>query len=184
MSTTGPVIRAQYLETEEYFLEVWDRNPRKAGSIRFVIIAAGAIAIGVMLLDKYVGQHGFWWGPPAAGLLAALCVVYFCLPQGHRRHFRRSIRKQLANPPAQSSFEFTDAGIRWTGADGRSVFSPWSIVPQVVQLPDGLVVCFERSYYWVPQRAFASPEDYATASTIAETNAKQYQRGAPTEPPL
>lgn len=184
MNTAGPVIRAQYFETEAYFLEVWDRNPRKPGSILFVVIAAGAIAIGVMLLDKYVGRHGLWWGPPAAGLVAGLFVVYFFLPQGHRRHFRRSIRKQLVNPPAQCSFEFTDAGIRWTGADGRSVFNPWSTVPEVVQLPDGLVVCFERSYYWVPQRAFSSLEAYATASSMAEANVKQFQRAAPAEPPL
>ncbi|HEU0010612.1 MAG TPA: YcxB family protein [Verrucomicrobiae bacterium] len=180
MNTAGPVIRAHYLETEEYFVEAWDRNPRKQRM--WTIYAGVVIGLGVIValeLSK-PRRDRFWWFAPAAAFVIAMFAMYWLSPPGQRRQIRRTIRKRLASPPAEAWFEFSDAGFLSTGRDGRSGFHPWSTVAKVVQLPDGLLLYFDENYYhWVPQRAFGCPEDYATVNTIAANKAKLFQRAAP-----
>jgi len=180
VNTAGPVIRAHFLETEEYLLEAWARNPKKQ---RFWTIYAGVvIAIGLIValeLSK-PRRDRFWWFAPAAGFVAAMFALYWFSPPGQRRQIRRTIRKQLVSPPAEAWFEFSDAGFLSTGRGGRSEFHPWSTVPKVVETPDGLLLYFhEHYYYWVPQRAFECPEDYDVVTKIAENKAMLFQRAAP-----
>ena len=178
MNTTGPVIRARYLETEEHLLAAWDRNPGKPRLWIILLIAlplAGLLTLPGSFRDRAKGDK-VWWSGPAAFLVVSTLAAWWISPAGQRRQIRKSLRKLLVTPPTEAWYEFSEAGFLSTGQGGKSAFHPWATVPKVLQLSDGLLVYFDQnSYYWVPKQAFASTEDYGIVVKLAQTKVKLFQ---------
>lgn len=126
--------------------------------------------------DRKKGDH-LWWLAPMAGLLAAGFACYWLSPADQRRQLRKSLSKVITDPPAQGWFEFADAGFLSAGKAGRSSFHPWSTISSVVECADALVIYFEENtYYWVPQSAFGSSQDYTALIDLVAKNVAPFER--------
>lgn len=178
MNAAGPVIRARYLENEDYCLAAWDRNPKKSKTWIHLLIVfpiVGLIVLPGTFKDPARGDP-MWWVKPAVFVFVAMLAAWWSSPKFHRRQFQKNVRRLLASPPTEAWFEFSDAGFLSTGRDGRSGFHPWNTVPKVKQLADGLLIYFdEQHYFWVPQQAFANAEDYGAVVNLSQTKAKVFQ---------
>jgi hypothetical protein len=179
VNTAGPVIRARYLENEEYLLAAWDRNPAKSRAWNLVLIAlsiAFLLTLPVSFRERAKGDPG-WWITSATALFIAAFLIWWLNPLNQRRLVRKSIRKRITSPPTEAWFEFSEDGFMITGQGGRSAFHPWSTIPKVLQLCDGFLAYFdEHYYYWVPLDTFASAEEYGTVTKLAQSKVKRFQQ--------
>ena len=179
MNTVGPVIRARYLETEEYLLAAWDRNPAKSRVWNLVLLAltiAGLVALVEDLRARAKGDPG-WWVTSATVLFFAALFILLLNPLSQRYQVRKTIRKRLTSPPTEAWFEFSEDGFMSTGQGGRSAFHPWATIPKVLQLRDGFLAYFdEHNYYWIPLDAFASADEFASVAKLAQTKVKLFQQ--------
>lgn len=100
-------------------------------------------------------------------------------PIGQRRRLRKSLRKDLSNPPTEAWLEFAESGFMTSGKGGQSSFHPWATVPHAIEFSDGLLVYFgdnEYSFFWVPHSAFGSHQDYEVMLALVRAKVKRVDK--------
>jgi hypothetical protein len=91
--------------------------------------------------------------------------------------FSRSLRKNLTQPPTQAWFEFADAGFLSAGRAGSSLHVPWTLVQRVIETRDGLLIgTGNDTYYWLPERVFASRVDFENLIGLIATKVTRFDR--------
>jgi hypothetical protein len=181
VSANPKVIRATYLETEEHCLRAWGRNPKKP---RFwlVLCIAVPISFGVILLEEFKNTRSrrtVDWTAVLVPIVVGLLLSLWISPLGQRWQLRKSLRKVLCNPPTEAWFEFAEDGFMASGKGGQSSFHPWATVPSAVQFSEGVLIYFaehEQSYFWIPQSAFGSPQDYEALLALVGAKVKRVEK--------
>jgi hypothetical protein len=157
------VIRAGVSETEEYLIEALRRHPWKIKN-QWVLCGTGAgvgivIGIGLSWVESRKRGGQWWIGIPIVAVVLGM-MFYQYSPAALRRQIRREARKKTG-PPAQTTFEFRPDGFTATEKDGKTAFYPWPAIRKAVLHVDGFHLYFsERSFVWVPLKAFASHQDF------------------------
>lgn len=142
--------------------------------IKALICLSGVAALSRLVLDVIQGN-------PFSGLhvltvlLALLLVGYFALPWIGRRSLRRHFEKR---PDRNRIVRYAiDAHRVVSSVEGLSEgSSEWSSFAEVVRTPQGfLFYPNDMLFHWLPNHAFASPEDTDALADMARQHAPKYQ---------
>jgi hypothetical protein len=170
-------IRICVLETEEYFLEAFAHDPIRK-RMWLIGSAASWFIFGYFVLDSVIARrkgHRHWRLGAAIGFFVSVLMSLWFSPAGQKWQLKRNLHKRLTRPPTQAWFEFREAGFLSAGREGSSSHHPWTLVQRVIEKTAGLLIYIdENAYFWVPKRAFSSPEDFARLVELIITRVKRF----------
>lgn len=138
------------------------------------------------LLLLLVGICMLFVGLFLLGESKTLLRVYLGLAGAYIVFLRRPIatlvlRKQFAKRPDRNievRFEASDDGMKCSTEHSNSSFR-WNLVSKVRRYKDGfLIFPVPKIFHWIPNHAFASPDEVEAMSEIFKRNVKDYKEAA------
>jgi YcxB-like protein len=181
VSEAPTVIRAGYLDTEEFHIAAWEHNSKRppiALIVQWMVPIAASVLIYFAVRDYLNGVRG-WWAGLLQGFVAILLVWFLFSPTAIRWRIRRHCRKNQKNPPIKGWFEFSEEGFMATADGGSSSFHPWPKAVSATEYPDGITLYLDDvgfGCYWIPATAFASATDYSTVLARVVSKVSKFEK--------
>jgi hypothetical protein len=178
------IIRLDFVENEELFLEAYDRLPAELRVSRNtklatpLLILVGVVLVGYRCVDDYRAENPLWWlGLVIGPIIVGLIWFWSLSRQAHRRAFIRGLRRHFEGGSRRGSATFNEAGFVSMRDDGRSKEHAWSDVPRVILRPDGCFVFIdETTSFWFPKRVFESESAYQRLEALLVRHVARIER--------
>ncbi|MDR2850206.1 MAG: YcxB family protein [Verrucomicrobiota bacterium] len=141
--------------------------------VKVIAVVAVVMTIGAEVFLSIKTEHVV--DPGGLMVLVLAMAVLFWSPEISDWFELRKL-KTMPSFGDTCAFTISDDGMRVQGEKRDSIFR-WPAFSHVVQTSDGLLL-FEGKVqkHWLPQKAFATPEDFQTALSIIQTHVAKLKR--------
>ena len=196
----GLPVRITYRQDVDYFIEAQTQSPLVTRPLipekvqkRFFLLLILGIVLAVCAQEAIKTRKlgvpvlagifvllimAFWiWLFKKIGLDKTTPASAYRWNAGQIPRLEKTLRKKIGQEEVCVSWEFDDAGMRFTPVKPKSANYDWAKIRRVVETPCGLLVFIGRiTHFWFPKAAFGSRQDYDDMCQIISRQVKDFKR--------